>query len=199
METITYNNFEAKVHLALFTSVENGKEIRERIIKASTAEGAEGDAAREAVNFAFVDAKLIASPRHLLTATYQSLLAESQESLKTKTVHSEIIWSLNPTSNITEALRRFGVNDNSSTLLVVRVVKSSENLDVEKNMKEVVQGNLVPLSELENVTDWSLISKYYKLNSEVAVTGLKNPNDTKRHKIIEELVTSFVAMKSVSS
>lgn len=117
MEIIAYNNFQAKVHLALFTSVANSKEIRERIIKASTADGANGDAERAAVNFAFVDAKLvfsvigyhlfdilrllkIASPRHLLTATYQSMLAESQQALKTKTVHSEIIWSLNPTNNV---------------------------------------------------------------------------------------------------
>ena len=61
METVVYSNFQAKVHFALFTSVKNSKEIRERIIRASTAEGAEGDAAREAVNFAFVDAKLVFS------------------------------------------------------------------------------------------------------------------------------------------
>lgn len=118
METITYNNFQANVHVALFTSVANSKDIRERIIKASTAEGAQGDAEREAVNFAFVNANLvyflsfgfqltgaltlvkIASQRHLLTATYQSMLAESQHALKTKTVHSEIIWSLNSTNNV---------------------------------------------------------------------------------------------------
>lgn len=118
METISYYNFQARVHIAFFMSVQNGKEIRERIIKASTTYGEIGDAEKAAVNFAFVDAKLvfffclvigpftmlrftkIASRRHLLTATYQSMLAESQQALKTKTVHSEIIWSLNSTNNV---------------------------------------------------------------------------------------------------
>src|SRR5437879_3609846 len=42
----------------------------------------------------------ITSPLHLQTAIYQALLSESQGSLRTKTIHSEIIWALNPTNNV---------------------------------------------------------------------------------------------------
>lgn len=42
----------------------------------------------------------VASRLHLQTAIHQSMLADAQNSLKTKTVHSEIIWSLNPTNNV---------------------------------------------------------------------------------------------------
>ena len=38
---------------------------------------------------------------HLETAIYQAILAdESQEGLRTKTVHSEILYNLNPTHNV---------------------------------------------------------------------------------------------------
>lgn len=80
--------------------------------------GAQGEVEREAVNFAFINAALvrslnylsallllialnqIASPLHLLTAIYQALIAHDQGNLRTKTVHSEIIFALNPTNNV---------------------------------------------------------------------------------------------------
>ena len=62
METYLYNHFPdhlSSVHIALFTSVKNAAEIRSRIVKAAMMEGPEGEAEREAVNFAFIDAKLV--------------------------------------------------------------------------------------------------------------------------------------------
>ena len=62
MESYSYDHLPAnlsQVHVALFTSVTNAAELRARIVKASTQEGDEGEAAREAVNFAFVDARLV--------------------------------------------------------------------------------------------------------------------------------------------
>ncbi|KAF8905834.1 kinase binding protein CGI-121-domain-containing protein [Gymnopilus junonius] len=102
-----------------------------RIIAASTAEGDFGEKEREAVNFAFVDARLITSRLHLETAIYQAILAESQTGLRTRTVHAEILYNLNPTHNvssflplktwkcllflqITEAIRRYGVSDGNT-------------------------------------------------------------------------------------
>ena len=47
------------VHVALFRNVSNSADLKNRIIAASTAEGEEGEREREAVNFAFVDARLV--------------------------------------------------------------------------------------------------------------------------------------------
>lgn len=110
------------------------------------------------------------------------------------------------------------MSDTSSSLLVVRVgpgnVPSSE---VENRMKKVVQGDLVPLDTLADITDWAAIKKagvciesefrscscilvvqYYKLNGEPAVKALEK-NSVRQNTIVDELVTSFVAMKSVMS
>ena len=83
---------------------------------------------------------------------------------------------------------------------------------VEGKMKEVIDGTLVPLVELKNVTDWSSVKKvcvldfftvqllfthfplkYHKLNDEAAVKG------SKELEIIDNIVISSVATKSVMS
>ncbi|KAF8905833.1 hypothetical protein CPB84DRAFT_1771294 [Gymnopilus junonius] len=63
-------------------------------------------------------------------------------------------------------------------------------------MAGAVQGDIVPLSELERVTDWASIKKYHKLNSEVAIKEVVN--DPIREKaIVDNIVVTSVAMKSV--
>ena len=65
METFAYPHFSSTVHVALFVHVTNAPKLRARIIRASTLEGVEGEAEREAVKFAFVDAWLV---RHKIYA-----------------------------------------------------------------------------------------------------------------------------------
>ena len=62
METLEYGHVSADVstvHLALFSDVENAAELRRRLVSAATVPGEEGEHEREAVNYAFVDAKLV--------------------------------------------------------------------------------------------------------------------------------------------
>lgn len=44
----------------------------------------------------------ITSVLHLQTAIYHAILAATQDSLRTKTVHSEILWTLNPSNNVSD-------------------------------------------------------------------------------------------------
>ena len=62
METCFYPHFPSEVstvHLALYCSVSNAAELRKRLVTAATLPGEDGDREREAVNYAFVDAKLV--------------------------------------------------------------------------------------------------------------------------------------------
>ncbi|KAI0352537.1 CGI-121-domain-containing protein [Trametes cingulata] len=198
METFRYSHLPADsstVHIALFTNVSNSAQLRSRIVRASQLDGPDGETEREAVNFAFIDARLICSVLHLQTAIYQAILAHAQGALRTKTVHSEILWALNPTNNITEAIRRYGVADATASLIVVRI-SSPELNNVEQLMGSVVDGTLTPLNELARITDWASVKKYYKLNGEPAVKdAAKDP--ARERAIVDEIVTSSVAMKSV--
>lgn len=59
MESFAYPHFSSIAHVALFNGVTNAAELRARIVRASSLEGDEGDAEREAVNFAFINARLV--------------------------------------------------------------------------------------------------------------------------------------------
>ncbi|KAG8860579.1 hypothetical protein FRB96_003833 [Tulasnella sp. 330] len=218
VEVLTYPHLRhdlSQVFLALFTHVTNASAIRSRIIAAATADGPKGDEERELINFAFIDAKTIVSREHLLSAVNVALVAASHDSMTTKTVHSEILWALNYSNNISESIKRFGVGSSSGSLIVVRIgdINSFKPTgprlspsDITTMMTTAVQGQLTPLREISQETDMSLIKKYYKLNSEPAILrfnakGLKGtqPNaflDEER-RIIDEIVTSSVAMKTV--
>ncbi|KAI0706891.1 CGI-121-domain-containing protein [Cerioporus squamosus] len=198
MQSFHYSHLPSEfsnVQVALFTDVTNSAEIRSRIVRAAQLEGLDGETEREAVNFAFLDARLICSPLHLQTAVYQAILAQVQGNIRTKTVHSEILWALNPTNNITEAIRRYGVADTTTALIVVRIC-SPELENVEQRMRAVVSGTLSPLNALTDITDWASVKKYYKLNGEPALKAVAK--DLVRERVmVEEIVTSSIAMKSV--
>lgn len=57
----------AHVHLALFHNVANAPHIRQRIVRASQLATPEGDQEREALNFAFIDARLVSPSSLCLT------------------------------------------------------------------------------------------------------------------------------------
>ncbi|KIJ99413.1 hypothetical protein K443DRAFT_624210 [Laccaria amethystina LaAM-08-1] len=192
-----HHSSQSVAHFALFRDVKNSQALRKRIIAAATIEGADGDQEREAVNFAFIDARLITGRLHLQTAISQAILADSQGAIRTKSVHSEILWALNPTNNITEALRRYGVSDTTTDLIVVRVGEANlDSAKIQELMEEVVLGKMVPFSELKNITDWSPIKKYHKLIGEVAVQESKG-NISRERAIVDNIVISTVAVKTV--
>lgn len=62
METYQYPQFPVNlsvVHMVLYTNVANASLLKSRIINASTTPGTDGDRERDAVNFAFIDARLV--------------------------------------------------------------------------------------------------------------------------------------------
>ncbi|KAJ7134327.1 CGI-121-domain-containing protein [Mycena epipterygia] len=185
------------VHAALYTNVSDSALLRKRLVTASTSEGIDGDRERAAVNFSFIEARLITSVTHLRTAIYQAILAESQDSLRTKTVHSEIIWALNPTNNISEAMRRYGVSDATTALVVVRIGGPElPAASIENDMNAIVNGTMVSFAELRDLTDWPAVKKYHKLANEAGVRAAKD-NLEREHAVVDSIVVSSVAMKAV--
>ncbi|KAG8995770.1 hypothetical protein FRB95_013371 [Tulasnella sp. JGI-2019a] len=208
----------AKVFLALFTNVNNASEVRSRIIAAATVDGHHGDQERERINFAFIDAKTIVSREHLLAAIMVAIVAASHGSLTTKTVHSEVLWALNYSNNISESIKRFGVGNSSTSVIVVRVGDINpldpkgprlSATEITQMMKAVVQGQLTSLDDVPEVTDIPLVKKYYKLNADPAIVrlGTKVPRELsatppravldEERRLVNEIVTSSVAMKTV--
>ncbi|PVF93536.1 CGI-121-domain-containing protein [Serendipita vermifera] len=196
MEAYQFPHLGTTIYLALFKNVQNAASLKARLVAASTMQGEEGVQERAAVNFAFVDGRLITSRTALETGIHQAVLTARQGALRTKYVHSEILLALNPGNNISEAIRRFGVADSSSSLVVVLVSldDTPESIDVERSMKSVVQGELSPLDQLP--TDWTAIKKYYKLGGDVSLTSAKSEEE--RRLLIDRAVVNIIAIKPVA-
>ncbi|KAF9468757.1 CGI-121-domain-containing protein [Collybia nuda] len=193
MEIFYFPHFQTSsslAHIALYTKVTNAATLRKRIINAATAQGPLGDGEREAVNFSFINARLITSRLHLQTAINQAILAQSQNSLRTRTVHSEILWALNSTNNISEAIRRYGISEASTDLIVVRISgPEASTTAIRESISRVVIGVETTLTMLSQLTDWASVRKYHKLDTEPMIF-----NDTE---VANNIVVSTVAMKSV--
>ncbi|KAN0097907.1 Kinase binding protein CGI-121 domain containing protein [Tylopilus felleus] len=183
------------VFAAKFKHVKNAGKIRARIVNAATLEGPEGDKERDAVNFAFINAKLITSPLHLQTAAVQALFADSAKTMRTKTLHSEIIWNLNPTNNISDGIKRYGVSDMTTDLIVMHIA-SWEREDVLERMRKVVDGELDLVANIYQVTDWQSVIKDYKIDTDSVYKDFTGGTPEERA-IIDNIVISSVAMKSI--
>ncbi|CCX07064.1 kinase binding protein CGI-121-domain-containing protein [Pyronema domesticum] len=147
-----------EVHIVSFKDVENASFLREQLLG--------GNAEFE---YAFVDASTIVSTAHILVAVHQAvhkLLVN--EKLRTRNVHSEIVFSLSPNNNITEAFRRFGIGENTKSLLCVKISSPEKTIsaaEVEKHLMESVKGTQMEFNEstIAAETDWANVGKCYKM------------------------------------
>ncbi|KAK4055581.1 hypothetical protein OIV83_000127 [Microbotryomycetes sp. JL201] len=163
-----------------------------------------GDAERANLDFAFIDASMLASRMHLLTAVTQALVAKSDGALKTKTVHSEVLWCLEPGSNITDSLKHFGLGPTTKSLVLVRIDSRGVEApaSVLQRMSQLVEGEPAPLDLLgqlpENGTNDKSLRKVYKLNNDAVLKAADSTSESGRQ-VLDKLCTSAVALKTAAA
>ncbi|KAJ9636245.1 hypothetical protein H2199_007920 [Coniosporium tulheliwenetii] len=163
------------VYVCLFEGVENAPFLRQQLL--------DGNSEFE---YALVDATTILSPIHLLSAVYRAIVDSLNSRLRSRNIHSEIVFSLSPNNNIAEAFRRFGITDSTTSLLAVKVGSpDSPNItaeSVQKHLTEVVSGTPMRFGEeeLERIADVKKIRKTYKLDDGGGRTGKGNRKGGKK-------------------
>ncbi|KRZ70377.1 TP53RK-binding protein [Trichinella papuae] len=108
-----------------------------------------------------IKAELVHSTFQLLAAANRALHASKHEKMITKNVHTELIYSLSPTTSISDSLLTFGINENTTDIIAALVGDSSG--DCLTKLLKVIKGKSVPLKELKNVTNVSKIKEVYHL------------------------------------
>lgn len=105
---------------------------------------------------------------------------------------------------ISEAYRRYGISPEVKDIIIVKVLFPTGDRpqpptadDVWKHLSESVEGTPVPFSdeEIANSTDWSKVSKYYKLNGAPSLKNIKDEKSPLRE--TEMLVLSSMALRGV--
>ncbi|KAL9025760.1 MAG: hypothetical protein Q9196_005474 [Gyalolechia fulgens] len=163
------------IHIALYDDVKNAAFLQQQLLDGNTA-----------FEYAFLDASVIISSTHLLAAVFRAAHDWTSGRLKSKNVHSEIVFCFSMNNNIVESFRRFGISSVTTSLYAVKLsTASSVNVaTIEQHLSESIQGNPLPFEEanITKFTDVAKVRKIYKLTDAGRVhnksTGKGGKRDT---------------------
>ncbi|KAF2875891.1 kinase binding protein CGI-121-domain-containing protein [Massariosphaeria phaeospora] len=181
------------VQVALFKDVANAAFLRSQLLEANPD-----------FDYAFLDATMILTPNHLLSATFLALHASQTSRTKTRTAHSELVFRLHPNNNIGESYRKFGISDTTTHLIAVKfsLTPNITNESVSKHLGEFVKGESVAIGEEgEELGIWcdvGKVRKVYKLGEEKKTKkgAVVNGNvEMDARKEIESVVLGMITLK----
>jgi len=152
------------LHVALYRDVKNAAFLKQQLLDGNTD-----------FEYAFIDASMVLTTTHVLAATFRALNDYMHDRLKSRNVHSEIVFALSPNNNIGDAFRKFGIGDTTSDLLVIKVSTSPSVTfeSVRSHLESVVDGTCADFNDesLQVTSDLGKIGKAYKIDSSVSSKG----------------------------
>ncbi|XP_071509047.1 EKC/KEOPS complex subunit Tprkb-like [Diadema antillarum] len=173
-ETVDLELFPgSRATLAFFQEIQNVQELKQKLMD------------RE-IEAAMLTPKLVISPIQVLVAVNKAMHAHSSGHAKTKNVNSEIIFSLSPSSNISESFKRHAMAADDTAAVVVILNDDTEQSKL-KSIAEQIAGKCVPLHLLSNHTDEELMKARYKISEAELDIGS-----------LEDAVICKIATKDVS-
>ncbi|KAK6522864.1 hypothetical protein TWF281_002294 [Arthrobotrys megalospora] len=149
-----------RLHIALFTSVGNAAHLHSQLL-----------AKNPEYEYAFIEPSILVSHLQPISACFRAIhdLLDPDVGLRTPNVHSETVFSLSPTHNITDSYRRFGISPSSTAVLAIKILDTSlasySESDTLDRLASIVEGTEVEFAtgEIRKLTDLSKVKKYYKL------------------------------------
>ncbi|XP_066146644.1 EKC/KEOPS complex subunit TPRKB-like [Euwallacea fornicatus] len=136
--------------MQLYENVKNTMDLRKQIMNGE-------------LQCTIIKPELICDPFQVVIAANKTLTSKKQT---TKSVFTEILYNLSPSSNISQSLSKFGVDDKSKGLLVVTLENNDDKSDAEisNNIFALVKGDVLDISELGCTSDIRAIRKIYKIS-----------------------------------
>ncbi|KAF2151670.1 CGI-121-domain-containing protein [Myriangium duriaei CBS 260.36] len=173
LETIVLPHLEQyPIYAVLFREVGNADFLRKQLLEGNTE-----------FEYTFLDASAILCREHLLAACFRAINDLARNRLRTKNVHSEIVFSLSPNNNIAESFKRFGISADSKNIVALKVAANAKpKSDVEVHLLQHVHGNasLLKDSDLVGLRDLTKLAKIYKFDTKTAAGGQLTPAEQDR-------------------
>ncbi|KAL6950016.1 hypothetical protein ACO0QE_000685 [Hanseniaspora vineae] len=138
-------------------------------------------------NFGIIDAANIYSTNVLYTAIYKALIESKYHKMRTKNLNSEVILCLYASTNIGEAFRTIGLNQNTTKdIITISIADKNSTADINQDIQggECADFNDANLAEVRDVEK---IKSIYKINQEL----------TKGKHDLEELIVNSIQLRGL--
>lgn len=98
--------------------------------------------------------------------------AYTKRALKTRTPHTELLFHLSPSTNVTESLRIFGLDESCTTAVAVRLFDDQPDI-LAANLAESIDCSIVAADEhaLSAGGSTEHILQIYKIKNAAHITG----------------------------
>jgi EKC/KEOPS complex subunit CGI121/TPRKB len=134
-----------EVVMGLFTGVTNTPQVLAHV---------------QAYGGCLINPSLALDERHVLVAINRALCAQRGDKLRTKSLYSEVLYSMSASKNIEDALKRFGTKPSDQSFIALTIDKNPEARD---RFFSLISGQNVPLSQLkDSISDMDQIKQIFK-------------------------------------
>lgn len=182
-------------HIAFFTEVTNTAELTKRLQASFQLQGPEGDRERAILNFAFIDAKAVASHVHIKAAVTQATLVCAQHRMASRSLNTEILWYLSPGKSVKDALSRYGISNTTTSLIAVKIGPSSLDAGVTlTSLNKIVDGKLTPVVDIAKYSDYHVVRQYHHM---VGDPRLQRVNKVELDRLTENTAVTYTIAKSI--
>lgn len=135
------------LHFCFYTELLNAAELKEHVTE---------------YEFGLVNPCLVSSIQHLLSAANRATSNSLSGRMKTRSLKTEILYFLSPSSNIKETLQRYSIQPESRAVLAVAF--SASQLQA---AHQVIQGRCeVNLDKLADYSDHAALRQIFKVHDE---------------------------------